>query len=244
MHERLVPQSLAMVWASLTQVASAWQASSWEQQLCLEHAVHASSLADAVQVPPPPPPASPVPPHAVAHEFWAQVASALNAASLARHWLHVPSAEQLSSQVTQVESLLQAVACVQHWAARHVAHAEVPVMAGHEPPPAPPPLDDPELVQPPEDEPAPPIPPPRPPRPPPPQLPLPPLLLEEQARSARLASAVNRRAEIRNVRRAGMGMISPGYHPASPDERVCRRRLRGNTVGAFNPRCGPEPRHP
>jgi hypothetical protein len=136
--------------ATVRHVESTSQAWIWLQQLCLRHVVHAVSPALAAHVE--------EPASALEHAVW-QLLSAhdtrsAKAVSCPRHELHVPSAEQLSSHETHVESSLHAVACGQHCCARHAAHAPVPVTAGHEELPPP----DPELAQPLDDPPMPPPP--------------------------------------------------------------------------------------
>jgi hypothetical protein len=154
---------------------------------------HAVSSAPAGHWPPPPLLLPllllPVRPHCEAQLFPAHVARAPNAVFVCSHSVQVPSVLQLSSQVTQVESLLHTVAWAQHCAARQFAHVEVAVMAGHEPPP----LEDPvpELEQlPPDDVEPTPMPPPIPPPPDEPQLLLPPLE-EEHPKTARAATTAD-----------------------------------------------------
>lgn len=146
----------------LTQVASLAQASSWLQQLCFAHVVHASSVEAGEHAEPASAPVLPLL-HAVSHLLEAHDARLAKLTSSSTHCVQVPAAEHPSSHDTQVSSLLQAVASVQHCWARHVAHALVPVIAGHEL--LPDPELDPEPEQLPLDEPPPPIPPPMPPVP-------------------------------------------------------------------------------
>lgn len=174
---------MALLCAMLTQVASALQASACAQQLCSVQVSHAVSLGEELHVAPPPLLLPLELLHCDSQLFVAHVASALKAWSCARHVVQSPAVAHPSSHVTQLESLLQAVACAQHWAARHVAHAVVPVMTGHE---AFDPLLEPEQL--PDDIEPPPMPPPMPP-PPEPQLLL--LLLEEHPKAASVATSVH-----------------------------------------------------
>jgi hypothetical protein len=186
------------------------------QQLCSPQVSHAVSVGDEGQEPPPPPLLLPLllllpPPHGVAQLVVAHVSRLVNAVSGVVQVQ--PSPVHSSSHVTQVASLLHAVAWVQHWAARHMAQVEVAVIAGQDAPPPPEPL--PELEQLPDEDP-PPIPPPIPPPTPELQVLLPPLEDEHPttASTARTAHARNQRM-TRFIGNLPAGAAWPGRAPTT-----------------------------
>jgi hypothetical protein len=173
-----VPQLCETLCATLTHVVSASQAVTCAQQLCFVQVAHAVSPAAAGHALPPPL-------HWAEHLLDPHEFNPLNAWFCAMHCAQVPAASQPSSQVTQAWSLLHAVASVQHCWARHIAHADVAVMAAQDPPP---PVPESEQLLLEDIEPLP-IPPPNPPPPAPVQLLL--LLLEEHPMTARVTATAN-----------------------------------------------------
>jgi hypothetical protein len=216
----------------LTHVESALQARAWVQQLCSVQVSHAVSVGEEGHEPPPPlllPLLLPLPPLHCDAQSLAAHALRLVKAAFAGVQVQLLSVHA-SSHATQAWSLLHAVAWVQHWAARHWAHVEVPVMAGQEPPP-----EEllPELEQLPDVDP-PPMPPPI---PPPPLDELQLLLLPLEDEQPMIPTAATT-AQVLTKRMTGfIGELSCWRCSANLGARITRRRAPQWRCRDFD--CGP-----